>query len=121
MVFVSINRSDGDEKGNVIFSINTSDQARYRDIIPYYSVTKRQFSDFKFLVIFFKEQKVTLAQFNVPLLVEEFKWHSELDHLNSCFKKNLSASFLCSTFLYWDPLTRVCEMRSCFLTAWGPG
>lgn len=75
------------ENGNVIFSINISDQARYRDTIPHYSETKRQFSDFKFLVIFFKEQKVTLSQFNVPLLVEEFKWHNELDHLNSCSKK----------------------------------
>lgn len=40
------------ENGNVIFSINISDQARYRDTIPHYSETKRQFSDFKFLVIF---------------------------------------------------------------------
>ena len=66
--------------------------------VPHYSETKGQFSDFKFLVILSKEQKVTLAQFNVPLLVKEFKWHSELDHLNSCFKKAKAPPFSAPLF-----------------------
>lgn len=65
MVFVSISRSDGDGK----WDCHLQHQHFRPSQVPHYSETKGQFSDFKFLVILSKEQKVTLAQFNVPLLV----------------------------------------------------
>lgn len=65
MVFVSISRSDGGGKWDCYLQHQHFRPSQ----VPYYSETKGQFSDFKFLVILSKEQKVTLAQFNVPLLV----------------------------------------------------